>query len=326
MSIKISVIVPIYEVEKEIERCVASVLAQDYTNIELILVNDCSPDKSFDVAKAYIENCQKKITVKLIDQPYNKGVSDARNAGFAVADGDYIFFLDSDDEIASPDVLTFMVDLVRQQLTAPDLILGGYYRVDDFGLAEVHGINRYVLSNNSDVLQYYVAERFWPTATVKLVSRQFLKENEISFKSGIYHEDELWFFHVVLRANTVIGTPKMFYNYWWCRDGSITSTITDKHIADMITLILEMYVIYQQNSSYHPNKMAVIIERFRKRALKMLIQYGSSDIFIENELSRLKSISIPLLATKNIKFVNQNILMKMPQKFIIRYLSAKWRC
>ena len=325
MSIKISVIVPIYKVEKEIERCLASVLSQDYGNIELILVNDYTPDKSFDIAMAYLENTSAKIDVKLIEQPYNQGLSIARNTALATATGDYIFYLDSDDEIASPDVLSYLANLVTRQKTAPDLILGGYYRVDDLGLAEQHGINRYILSNNDDVLRAYAEQRFWPTAHVKLLRRDFLELNNIDFKSGLYHEDELWFFHVVQKAKTVIGTPKMIYNYYWARDGSITSSVTDKHIQDMTTVVLEMYQAYQKDPNYHPVEMAMIIERFRRRALKMLIQFGSKGTFMTEQLSRLQSISLSAFASKNSQYMRQNLLLRMPPNFVMRYLCWKWR-
>lgn len=326
MSIKVSIIVPVYKVENEIERCLASVVVQNYENFELIVVDDSSPDHSINIAKAYLEKTQRELAVQYVHHTENQGLSVARNSALEIATGDYIFYLDSDDEIASPDVLSFLVDLVKRQPILPDVILGGYYRVDKKGLAEEHGINRYVLDNNHDVVKYYVEERFWPSAAVKLVNHQFLIENDIGFKPDIYHEDELWFFNVVLKAKIVIGTPKIIYDYW-VREGSITSAVTDKHIADMITVVLEMYHVYQQHDevNHYEKSVAIVIERFRRRALKMLIQYGSKSVFIAEQLDRLRLIQLPILMTKNVKFMSQNILMKMPQSFIIRYLSAKWR-
>lgn len=101
---RVSIIVPVYKVERYVERCLQSVTAQTYEDIECICVNDGTPDNSFEVVKRFVaehgsEN--KKISFILVEHDQNKGLSEARNIGIRQASGDYVFFLDSDDALPS---------------------------------------------------------------------------------------------------------------------------------------------------------------------------------------------------------------------------------
>ena len=102
----ISIIIPIYKVEPYIVRCIDSVLNQTYRELEVILVDDCSPDKSMTMARDYIEqsSLSKDLQFIYLRHEKNKGLSAARNTGINSATGKYVFFLDSDDEI-TPDCL-----------------------------------------------------------------------------------------------------------------------------------------------------------------------------------------------------------------------------
>ena len=93
---KISVIIPVYNVEKYLSRCLDSVCSQTFNDIEIICINDCSPDNSAEILQEYAE---KDKRIRIINKEKNGGLSAARNSGFAVATGEYIYFLDSDDWI-----------------------------------------------------------------------------------------------------------------------------------------------------------------------------------------------------------------------------------
>ena len=125
----ISVVVPIYNVEHYLERCLDSIISQTYTNLEIILVDDGSTDRSGAIADAY---AAKDSRVKVIHQK-NGGLSIARNTGIEACRGEYLLFIDSDDYIAPN-----MCECLLSHLTEADadIAIGGFYRVDSHGTAE----------------------------------------------------------------------------------------------------------------------------------------------------------------------------------------------
>ena len=96
---KVSLIIPIYNVSRYLVRCLDSVISQTFRNIECILVDDCGADNSVNIAEDYIKGYQGPVVFKLIHHKYNRGLSAARNTGIDAACGDYLYFMDSDDAI-----------------------------------------------------------------------------------------------------------------------------------------------------------------------------------------------------------------------------------
>ena len=102
----VSIIIPIFNAEEYIEECIESVYQQTYPNIEVILINDCTPDNSMEIVEKIINKYKDKFPTTTIDHDYNKGISEARNSGLDIAKGEYIYFIDSDDFIM-PILLNF---------------------------------------------------------------------------------------------------------------------------------------------------------------------------------------------------------------------------
>ena len=122
----ISIIIPVYNSEKYLNECICSCIEQTYDNIEIVLVDDGSLDNSLEICKSY---GMKDSRVKTIHQP-NAGVSAARNTGLRNAKGDYIFFLDSDDEIYSNSIELLLKDMIKYEA---DIVSGVYSTVDNLG-------------------------------------------------------------------------------------------------------------------------------------------------------------------------------------------------
>ena len=121
---KISIVVPVYNVEAYIEDCLKSVAAQTYKGeIECIIINDCTPDNSCAVIEHFVKEYNGPIEFKLLHHTVNRGLSAARNTGIDVATGDYIYFLDSDDEI-TPDCLEHLAAPLAEN--AYDFVIGNY--------------------------------------------------------------------------------------------------------------------------------------------------------------------------------------------------------
>ena len=124
---KISIIIPVYNVENFIRRCLESVANQVYPNIEVILIDDASPDKSIDIAKEFINTYKYSNIFKIIIHEQNRGLSAARNTGIKNSTGDYLYFLDSDDELYDKNAISILAENAAE--THADVVIGNYMGV-----------------------------------------------------------------------------------------------------------------------------------------------------------------------------------------------------
>ena len=238
---KLSIIVPIYGVAKYLPKCVESLLAQDISDYEIILVDDGSPDECPEICDQYTG---RHSNIKVIHQE-NAGLSAARNAGLAIARGDYIIYVDSDDYL-QPNVLgALLAQAERDQL---DVLRFRYQNVNESGEAFVphEGMktdyNDYSSRPTDGLL--FLNERMW----VQCYAVQFLVKREIAlqelFTPGIYFEDTDWTPRMLLRAKRVASTDLVVYNYLW-REGSITLCQKDivkqrKQLQDKMDLLRKL--------------------------------------------------------------------------------------
>ena len=189
MEIKVSIIIPVYNVSAYIERCVRSVMRQTYSHIECILVDDATQDDSIGQCKQMIAVYQGPIQFLILSHQQNRGLSAARNTATDAATGDYVFYLDSDDEI-TPDCIETLVRPVEKDATV-EMVIGNYVR-------DVHGhqISRKQaekdIETNEAIRDYYFCQRgFYVNAWNKLVKKDFLERHQIRFREGLlfdHHE------------------------------------------------------------------------------------------------------------------------------------------
>lgn len=188
--IKLSIIIPVYNVEKYIDECLMSIVEQNVENIEVILINDGSTDNSGIICEEY---CKKYRYITLYNQE-NQGLSMARNQGMSLASGKYILFLDSDDYLVK-DTLKALVDFLAE--SEEDVIVGKYDRYNEQTLqykeTAIESLEKY---KQYDSLELYINlakdDLYWFQVAVAIVNREFIIKNQLSFKRGIYCEDELW--------------------------------------------------------------------------------------------------------------------------------------
>ena len=212
----ISVIVPIYKVEQYLEACVDSILAQTYQNIEVILVDDGSPDRCPEICDNYLS---KDSRVKVIHKP-NGGLSDARNAGLDIAKGDYYCFVDSDDILPNHSLMT-MHDLLTEHDS--DMVIAGFERFHDesgevFFSTESDGIITHVYNQEEAFRDFY---RDGCQAWAVLYKRCI--HEHIRFPKGEINEDEAIIFQILENCSRVVVTNRVVYSYR-CREESITTS------------------------------------------------------------------------------------------------------
>lgn len=220
---KLSFIVPIYNVEKYLRKCVDSLLAQDYSDCEIVLVDDGSPDGCPAICNEY---ASRYPFIRVIHQP-NAGLSAARNAGVAVAQGEYVCFVDSDD-YWEPNMLSpLMAQIERDCL---DVLRFNYRNINEAG-DEIHpnkDPKRYVDYSPEvcDGLSFLNNRQGSACYTVMYILRRTLLTNCL-FTPGIYFEDTDWTPRMLLKADRVASTDKVVYNYL-IRQGSITQAVSQE--------------------------------------------------------------------------------------------------
>lgn len=203
---RISVIVPIYKVEAYLDACVRSIVAQTYTNLEIILVNDGSPDNCPAICDVWAE---RDARIKVIHKE-NGGLSDARNAGLAVATGDLISFIDSDDTVEP----TFLEQLYGALTTCgADVAECGVSYVDEQGnLLRARGTADVAEMGKIEALRRLVLEDgIYQTVWNKLYRRAVV--HDILFAFGKYNEDEFWTYRVFDRMEKLAVVQEPLYNY-----------------------------------------------------------------------------------------------------------------
>lgn len=239
--IKLSIIVPIYNVAPYLRKCVDSLLAQDYDNYEIILVDDGSTDDSPQICDEYaasplsakgtspFSEADHSIAPIRVVHRENGGLSAARNSGIEVAKGEYIMFVDSDDYLQQ-NVLGALIEQMESQLL--DVLRYNYYNVhEDGSIFEPHKNAKPYFDYSSEVVdgETFLNERLgYACYSVMFIIRRDLIINPLNpsaentlFTPGIYFEDTDWTPRMLIKAKRVASTELIVYNYLW-REGSIT--------------------------------------------------------------------------------------------------------
>jgi len=227
---KFSIIIPVYNVENYLEQCLNSVLNQTFADYEVVCVNDGSTDGSLEILNNFAE---KNSRFQIIDQK-NGGLSDARNTGIKAAKGDYIFLLDSDDWITEN-----ALEILNKNIENQDFIVFNGERFFEDGTIETpdKGISEQKLAGWEYYNKYALQSRkFHFVCTVlRIYRREFLIENKLFFKKGIYHEDNLFTPICCYCAENVKVISDVLYAYR-IREGSITQTPSKQRIFDIISI------------------------------------------------------------------------------------------
>lgn len=218
---KVSIIVPVYNVEKYLEQCVNSILAQTYKNIEVILVDDGSPDNCPQICDDFAAKDQR---IKVIHKK-NGGLSSARNAGLDVATGEYVMFIDSDDFIDSK-MVEFLLETRRK--THADIVCCGMCRYNgdmSFTISETTSKKNIEIYDTANALKKLVLTDIDCSSCNKLYTKELI--NETRFKVGRNNEDKPFLFELYQKCNTVAYTDKVYY-YYRITEGSITNSFNEK--------------------------------------------------------------------------------------------------
>lgn len=305
MSIKISIVIPIYSVEQYLRECVSSVQKQSYRNIEIILVDDGSSDKSPEICD---DLAKRDRRIKVIHKT-NGGLSDARNVGIQAATGNYIMFLDGDDLWDDETAIERLVERVK--ITKTDVLNFSYKKyyedteekVPYFDEPKEMPINIKKKEQQLDFLTMhglYIA-----SACNKLVRRELLSA-KMWFNKGVFSEDVEWCARLIVYAKSMDFVCENFYCYRQRKD-SITHTISKRKCDDLCMNILECFSVIDMAKECDK----IFIKRY------VAYQYGTFfKVQAQSDEEALESIS---LLSKNKEILNYHCANK---KLIILCISC----
>lgn len=263
----ISIIIPVYKVEKYLEKCIQSVINQTYENLQIILVDDGSPDNCGKICDEY---AKKDHRIEVIHKS-NGGLSDARNKGLEIAKGEYIGFVDSDDYIEA-DMYEVLYNLLKQYNA--DVSICNFYTVSQGKIAiknADNGINEY---NRIEILKEILSDRnIQSYAWNKLYKKELF--DEIKYPIGKKYEDIGTTFYLLEKCNKVVVTGKSEY-YYINRQDSIVNNVTESTITDYIELIMQRYDYIEENIKE--------LSSYNKDYLKRILKTAEKDIKSLNEV------------------------------------------
>lgn len=231
----VSIIVPVYNIEDYIDRCLASIVSQTYKNLEILLINDGSKDKSGQKCEKW-EKKDKRIKYYCKE---NGGLSDARNYGMKRMKGTYVTFIDGDDFVTS-DFIETMLNLIIDSNSDISVCINNYYYDDDTirHVYASHDGRKIYTKNNLEMLEEMLYQRkFDTTACIKMYKSHLFKG--IKFPKGKLYEDLDTIYKVFLKANNITYINKEMY-YYFQRSLSIVGRPFDKRDMYIITAMDNM--------------------------------------------------------------------------------------
>ena len=318
---KISVIVPVYNTEKYVEKCLDSICNQKLKDLELIIVNDGSEDNSEAIIKQWIDKNNKKIEIKYLKKE-NGGLSDSRNYAIPYVTGKYISFIDSDDYI-DENLYSNLEKYIDDNI---DLIKFKMQKVDENGniLEKLDGPIFEKCTGEEGYKKLCVDDKFLDPACIYLYKTEFFKENKIKYEKGTYHEDFGLTSLIILKAKTFVSTNEYGY-YYLQSNNSITRNFEYekevkkskdllKHYDNMLKKIQE-YKITEESKDlvkrYYTNVLILKANDLKGKDLEKYI----SEIKVRKLYKNIKPY--------NLKQLLKRILLKFNVKMYLKRKGEK---
>lgn len=315
----ISIIIPVYNVEKYLVECLESILNQTYPHFEAILVNDGSTDTSPEIAQAYVNKDQRFVLLN----KENGGQSSARNMGLKVANGDYVLYVDSDDYIALNSLENFVE--VLHQYGEKEVIYGNYIEFDDVSKMEKPSCDIKVktneacqnLSGKDFILAIYpnhINHALWQN----LYKRAFLINNNLLFNEDIVFEDSEIIYRLFFLIKSIGVLNSAFYHYRIRKNSTMTSNATPYKINSFISCIKTYFSHIEEVS--HPLIQELLYQKiylYLEKTYQMYQDLEKQDKTLLNNFHALRrKIPLSMLQYNSRALRIQQILfLKAPKIF-----------
>lgn len=302
MDIAVSVIIPIYNVEKYVERCLLSVMDQTLKNIEIICIDDCSSDASISIVEMFAKQDERIVIIR---NDENMGQAFSRNVGLKKSNGEYIFFLDSDDFIEEDALEKLFVFARNKKL---DMLEFGFLsEYEDEDLKKKIKYEKTITEKIDSVkgTEYFIRELSEGRLNAAICSffynREFLMLNKLMFKNNIIFEDNLFFYNAIMKADKVGRIVS--YPYHYCRRNGSTTVGNDDYSYKLYSLCI---ISQEINNDIANEKNVALLKAklsFKRRIDKEIaFNYRMIPYFEEKDKERLLSVIMPLSYIQAFKY------------------------
>lgn len=314
----ISIIVPIYNVERYLKKCIDSLINQTYKNIEIILVNDGSKDNSIKICDEYVKSDNR---IKLFHKE-NGGLADARNYGMKFVTGKYVTFVDSDDIISKNMIEILYNNLIENNAQISECEFFRFCNESEIS-NNINDSKKYTVSNMKDKCKALLQDK----ANSNVCGKLFLTElwNDIEFPKGKYYEDQFTFYKVLFKTNIIVHNKSQLY-FYRRNPNSIVASMNKVKAADFIEAtenmtdaIVKRYPEFK-NEYINMNlitRLKVMISINKKEYIKNKDFYKNIDKYIKNNSSKI--INNNEISKKNKIKVKLYVTNKKIGKFIINF-------
>lgn len=296
-TVKISVIVPVYNVEQYIEQCIRSIAQQSFSDFELLLVDDCGTDKSMAVAVQVLKE-YPDVSVRVITHSVNQGLSAARNTGMRLCEGEYVCFVDSDDFLEI-DALEKLVVAIGD--SNADFVMADFWDVDHRGkgrkLVKRVDYSRLASTPVLKSIEYWSAMRVaaWNT----LIKRELIQKHNLTFTDGMLYEDQLWSMKILFATQRVLHLAQPTYCYRLRENSIITSVAKPLNIVSWLSFYEDAEKLINANSTQltvlDTKNLRSAVDSRKVVTLKQIIELdGATAAQKRDYMSRLKKCSSKL--------------------------------
>lgn len=293
---KISVIVPVYNQELLIKKCLDSIINQTLKDIEIIIINDGSTDNSINIIYKYMKYDKRIILINQI----NQGLSVARNNGILHSNADYLAFIDSDDYIEK-NMLFNMIN--HAEINNSDIVVCGFKRVTESKTIYINNID------NEETFENMLKGILNSTAWNRIYRKELFTKYKITYPPNLYHEDMATTFKLYFFANRITKISECYYN-WYTRDDSISENFGIKHLVDLFKGF-DITIEFLKNQKIYKKYENLLLYRYIV-LIKLILTKISKLILIPKEIRQLYKLFFKnlkksfLLSKKNLQVLLKN--------------------
>ena len=311
---KLSIIIPVYNVEQYLQNCVQSVLTQTYQDLQVILVDDGSTDSSGILCD---QLAQQDSRIQVVHK-VNGGLSDARNAGLKVATGDYVAFLDSDDVYLLNDGLEQLMTLAHDE--QPDVLL--FQAVDVYphhqNVRKAYDADYLATHTGTEVFHQLVrTQSFNMSACFQVIRRDLLEEYQLYFEKGLLSEDVDWSLRLWQYVDKVRAINLPLYGYQH-REGSISTTYTIRNLRSYEHIFAKFVQLYRERVDDEATKL------YWKTVMGYLAQMYTSCLYAYGQIARKDRSEAYAILKRYATLLEHSISIKSERVVLLkRYIGLR---
>ncbi len=298
---KVSIIIPVYNVAPYVKECIQSIMNQTYTDLEVLIVDDCSTDNTLEIVSSMLFN-KEEVNIngsifKIIRHKNNKGVSETRNTGLKQATGDFIFFLDGDDTITDNCIEVLIKKAIA---TGSDIVES---RVNSYHIPN-KGLIAGSWSSTDQVRKVFFDRQIHPESWGRIVRRQIISDHNLSFYKNVILEDVLWGLEVICNAHSLCIVNDKLYNYRARPDSLMSNQCFNARLSSVKTILQQCLKVAEVHHIDKDPNFINWLEFYKAKFFADIKTFGTSEQLKTFYCDSIRKIHpVPQLNKDNIHYL-----------------------